>query len=154
MKRVVSILITIAILAALVARPSAAAVTTNIKVPFILPFNNPCNGDPTVNAGQVHVLATTFDAAGVHTEVHFNEQRARDTDLLTGVVCVDTGELNENSFTLFAAGDYSGNFATTANFSSMPPPTHSTRQTSFCAERIPSREWRSAPARRAGGAGF
>ncbi len=89
----------IALLAALVTQPSLAAVTTNMRVPFSLAFINPCNGDPMVDAGVSLVLATTtIDAAGIHTDVHFNEQKARDTDLLTGVECVDTGALHESGF--------------------------------------------------------
>src|SRR5689334_17100203 len=49
------------------------------------------------SSGLIHVLATTtVDAAGIHTSVHFNEQQARDTDLVTGVECRDTGQLNQN----------------------------------------------------------
>lgn len=95
--RVVLIAIIAALAALLTTRPSAAAVTTNITVPFSQTFINPCNNDELASVAVVHVLATTnIDAAGIHTTVHFNEQDARDTDLVTGVECTDTGTLNQS----------------------------------------------------------
>ena len=91
--------VAVAALIALAARPLAAAVTTNIIVPFSLTFTNACNGDMMASDGLIHVLATTtIDAAGIQTHVHFNEQQARDTDLTTGVECTDTGTLNQSGF--------------------------------------------------------
>jgi hypothetical protein len=111
----------IAMLAVLVAQPSIAAVVTNSTTPFSLPFINPCNGHPSIDAGLLHVVAsTTFDGAGFQTHLHTTEVQARDTDQVTGVVCVDTGSfsfqgLNYDVFTgtvgglpLEATGTFTG----------------------------------------------
>jgi hypothetical protein len=80
---------------ALGAQPLAAAVLTNSTTPFSLPFINPCNGHPTIDAGLLHTVAsTTFNGAGFQTKLHTNEEQARDTDQITGEVCVDTGTFN------------------------------------------------------------
>jgi hypothetical protein len=91
----------IAALVVLAARPSMAAVTTNVIEPFFVEQLNPCNGDNTAFTGLVHLLAsTTFDAAGVHTEVHLNQQDARATDLVTGLVCPDTQGSNSSGLNI------------------------------------------------------
>src|SRR5215469_16330636 len=85
----------IAMLAALVAQPSMAAVVTNSTTPMNSSFINPCNGHPTIFAGLLHVVAsTTFDGSGFQTKLHLNEEQGRDTDQVTGVVCTDTGVFN------------------------------------------------------------
>jgi hypothetical protein len=97
----VAMAVAIAVSAALSALPSMAAVTTNIRVPIAMTLTNPCNGDQMSQVGTFHALAvTTVDAAGIHTEVHLNELQARDTDLTTGVECVDTGNLNESGLNI------------------------------------------------------
>jgi len=89
--------VAMAALIALAAWPSAAAVTTNEILPLSLNFTNSCNGDEMATVGRIHLLATsTIDAAGIHTDVHFNELQARDTDLTTGIECTDTGNLHQS----------------------------------------------------------
>ena len=88
-------LLSVAIAAALVvlaARPSTAAVTTNVTYPVTGTLYNPCNGHLLSLNQTFHLLAsTTFDASGFQTGIHVNEENSRDTDLTTGFQCTDTG---------------------------------------------------------------
>ncbi len=95
----------VALLTALIARPSTAAVTINSTAAFNGPFVDPCNNDVINSVGLLHVLGnTTTDSAGVHTTFHFNESDTHDTDLNTGQTCADTGALNENTLNLDCSG--------------------------------------------------
>jgi hypothetical protein len=86
-----------ATLAIVVARPSLAAVVTNVFIPQAFTFIDPCNDHALASTGTLHVVAsTTFDSAGVQAHILLNEQEFKDTDLVTGAVCADTTSLNES----------------------------------------------------------
>ena len=98
MKTRLPIGVAIAALATMIARPSLAAVVTNVTVPFTETVANPCNGDQMAFSEIIHLLATTtIDSAGVQTTFHFNEEDSRATDLSTGAQCVDKGNLDEHA---------------------------------------------------------
>ena len=93
---------TLAILIAafvLAARPSGAAVATNITVPFSTTITSPCNGDLIDASELVHALATvTFDAAGFHVHLHFNTEQGRAIDTVTGITCTTHDTENTSAF--------------------------------------------------------